>query len=335
MKRKGVSLRNQAKRLQIETAIFKFQILGIYQFIWTLDYRTFGALACTSKRASKCLPLSHEYNKIPKHRAIRLAWEYRKFYDREISRNDYDVFAKSMFTDQQFIDYELAELAPSDIRSYIFFVISASESKRNRSLLECFNQSEDITSRLDSLKETNLPVSQFTMPNTRNSYYLEFAFQGGSLFHLGKIYTLEDMLNRTTSFSPVFSTWKSLDDINLNCLKELQKEIQIPPPLYWKTGHEMLVIIYNQPGFAVLSSIVSWRGNFGDFISRCRIDYIEQDFLMLELDVNCFLDLRFNVAREPPLWVWQRLFPDRNLTNVPQHLRSLIVPDGAVDTYFN
>jgi len=328
-------LRNQAKRLQIETALFKFQILGIYQFIWTLDYRTFGALACTSKRASKYLPLSHEYNKIPKHRAIRLAWEYRKFYDRKISRNDYDVFARSMLTDQQFIDYELAELAPSDIRTYIFFVISATESKRNRSLLECFNQSEDITKRLDSLKEIKFPMSCFKPIPRRNTFWLEFAFQGGSLFHLGRIHAIDKM--STQSFSPVFSTWKSLDDINLNCLKELQKEIDIPHPPLWESGHEMITRIYNQPGFAVLSSIRSWRNNFGYFVSHCHINYSEQDFEKLELDVNAFLDseFEFELDRQPPLWVWQRLFPDRNLTNVPQHLRTLIVPGGEVDKYFN
>jgi hypothetical protein len=333
MKRKGVSLRNQDKWLQTETALFKFQILGIYQFIWSLDYRTFGALACTSKRASKCLSLSHEYNRVPKHRAIRLAWKYRKLYDQEISQNDYDVFARSMFTEQEFIDYQLDVLVSSDRKTYVSAIINASESKRNRSLLECFNQFEDITKRLDSLKETKFPVSQFMMKSPHQSFYLEFAFQGGSLFHLGRIYAIERLYG--PSFSPVFSTWKSLDEINLNCLKELQKEIQIPLPMKWINGHEMITRIYNQPGFAVLSSIVSWRGNFLDFVEYCHIDYTEQDFANLGLNVNSFLFLHPNHYREPPLWVWQRLFPNRNLTNVPRHLRTVIVPGGEVDKYFN
>lgn len=322
---------NQVKRLQIE---FEFQMLGVEQFIWALDYRTFRALACTSKRASKRLPLSHEYNRVPKHRAIRLAWKYRKLYDQEISQNDYDVFARSMFTEQEFIDYELDDLVPSDRKTYVSTIINTSDPKRSRSLLECFNQSEDITKRLDSLKETKFPVSQFMIPGPQgNSFYLEFAFQGGSLFHLGRIYAIERMYG--PSFSPVFSTWKSLDDINLNCLKELQKEIPIPLPMNWRTGHEMISMIYNQPGFAVLSSIVNWRGNFGMFVQHCHIDYTEQDFAHLELDVKYFRILAFGYAREPPLWVWQRLFPDRNLTNVPQHLQTLIVPGGAVHKYFN
>lgn len=337
MKRKAVSLlMNHVKRLQIESNLFEFQLLGIEQFIWALDYRTFGALACTSKRARESLPLSHDYNKIPKHRAIRLAREYRKLNDQKISQFDYNIFAKSMFTEQEFIDYALIELVPSDRKIYVSNIINATQSNRKPSLLECFNQYENITSRLDSLKETNFPLNQFTMTNThRSSYYLEFAFQGGSLFQLGKIYAFESYSHGHRSFSPVFSTWKSLDNIKLDCVKELQKEIQIPLPLFWKTGHEMLIMIYNQPGFAVLSSIVDWRGNFGDFISRCYIDYTEQDFAKLELDVNCFLNLQFDFAREPPLWVWQTLFPHKDISMVPSHLKEIIVSGDIIARYFN
>lgn len=329
---------NQSKRNRREFESPKFQILGITQFIWLLDYRTFGALACTSKQATEYLPLSHDYNKIPKHRALRLARRFRKLYDREISQKDYDEFAKTVFTEQEFIDYNLPQLAPSDRQYHVRTIIETIRPRRNASLLKCFDLSENITKRLDSHKETNLPVSMFQMSYPpKNSLLMEFAFQGGSLLYLGKLIVFWSNPVWNCYNCPAFSTWTSLDDIDLKCFKELAKEGPLPPPWKWETGEAMIDMICNQPGFAVLCSVPSWYTDpkmFEYLVARCRIDYSEQDFANLELDVNCFLNSKYKLAREPPLWVWKRLFPNKQLADVPSHLQALIVPDGAVKRYF-
>jgi hypothetical protein len=336
MKRKGISLlMDQVKRLQIEAGLFEFQIMGIEQFIWALDYHTVVALACTSKLINKiCVPFK-EIKAPPKRRAIWLAREYRKLYEEQISQKEYDSFAMKLFTTQQFIDFGLGELAPSGLTKTRVLDTLRLMGKKT-SILECLDQTEtiDISTRLDSLKETKLPSHLMALTHPLPySICTELAFQGHSAYHIAELKDVKVMA------CPVFSNWKSLDEINLKSFIEYQRNVCIPAPYWWKSGHEILDMIYNQPGFAVLSAIKRWRGKFLDFVERCRIDYTPNDFIKLKLDVRDFYmhdvcNVPKVFAREPPLWVWQTLFPHKNLTYVNPVLQKLIIPGGLVDNYF-
>jgi len=329
MKRKCVSrLVSQVKRLQIEAEFNSFDIFGIETFIWLLESRSYCALACTSKSTNNFLIPFQDSKGPPKRRAIRLAHEYRKLYEDQISQKSYDAFAWKLFTEQEFIDFGLGELTPNDRKMYVSRML---EISRNRtSILECLDRSADIVARLDSLKETKLPSQLMELPYpTPYSIRIELAFQGQSPYHITTCAIGDD------TNSPVFSNWKSLDEIDLNSFIEYQRNVVVPSPSLWKTGRKILDMIYNQPGFKVLSVIKRWRGDFINFVDHCRIDYTQNDFIKLELDVKKFMraeDLRF--AREPPLWVWQTLFPHKDLTQVPLHLQGLIIPGGLVDNYF-
>lgn len=261
----------QSKRIEFDPCHLFLQVVSNECFLQMIGFRTFYAVSTLNKSLNEFMKQQIS----PKQKASQFVkyWKQREFCIR-LPVNKHVVRRLSGLTNNQFIDYGLNRLFDNYNPEQGDCIFSCLKPWSPTKLHDYFEEIDKHGISFGWLR--------FCIQNIPYDLSWEFIFRNESCFWMLNYPQVFGTPPDGAVFHPFFTNWKTLDDVDLFNFSQLQKHHAFPPPRFWTSGHHIIKLIYNQPGFAMLKhmKLDGWR-DIDVFLSYCTIDYTEQDLIDL------------------------------------------------------
>lgn len=244
-------------------------------FLQLIGFRTFYAVSTLNKLFNELM----KQQLSPKQKASQFVqyWKQREY---RIRPSEQHVVRRLVgLTNNQFIDYGLTRLVDNFYPEQGDCIFSCLKPWSPTKLPDYF---EEIDKHGISFGWVRCCIQ-----NIPYDLSWEFIFRNESFFWMLSFPEVFGTPPDSAVFHPFFTNWKTLDDVDLLNFSRLQEHHAFPPPRFWTSGHHIIKLIYNQPGFAMLKhmKLDGWR-DIDVFLSYCTIDYTEQDLIDLGMSIE-------------------------------------------------
>lgn len=264
--------------LSVQSKLFEFDLYHLFLqivsnecFLQMIGFRAFYAVSTLNKSLNEFM----KQQVSPKQKASRFVQEWKRIGHIPGPEEQNVLCRLSGLTRTQFSDYGLDRL--------IYRNHSPEQGDCILSCLKLWSPTKlhDYFEEIDE-HGFSFGVVRVYMQNIPYDLSWEFIFRNEPFFLLLYDPQVFGTPPAGAVFHPFFTNWKTLDGVNLVNFLLFQQHHAFPPPRFWTSGHHIIKLIYNQPGFAMLKhmKLDGWR-DIDVFLYYCTIDYTEQDLIDL------------------------------------------------------
>jgi len=250
----------QSKRIEFDPCHLFLQVVNIEYFLQMIGFRTFYAVSTSNKSLNEFM----KQQVSPKQKASRFVQEWKN-----------DPYRPSGLAYNQIVDYGLDRL-----------LWRCHNPERGDCIFSCLKlwSPTKLHVYFEEIDKHGFPfgVVSFCIQNIPYDLSWEFIFRNEPSLLIWCYPQIFGTPSNGAVFHPFFTNWKTLDGVDLLNFSRFQHHHAFPPPRFWTSGHHIIKLIYNQPGFGMLKhmKLDGWR-DIDVFLSYCTIDYTEQDLIDL------------------------------------------------------